>query len=320
MLFRLEHRMGFGDAVALTAALRHLRHYEPGCRIELVVNEGRERLYAGLADQVTSARDLRRPPTHRVQWPLPMKSYRDWPSTYVEKCLLEQFGLEPITELCGYQVAVDPDDRRVMRGYLDRLAAAAPVSPRRRFAICHFQGVALPERKNLNDDQAAAVVVALQARGYRVLIWDENARSCLPDEGLGERINAGAVHRIRPNGSSSLCAGRLAGLLAEVDLFVGVDSGPLHLASAIGTPAVGLWTRQSPLHCICPDETTVHVCLIPPYTRNPREYERFYTWRPIQEGLSFFKAHYRHLWCDDFGAGVVEALSRLFSKAAASRR
>jgi ADP-heptose:LPS heptosyltransferase len=40
--------------------------------------------------------------------------------------------------------------------------------------------------------------------------------------------------------------GEVAALLAVADLHVGADSGPLHLASALGTPAVGLFGPASP--------------------------------------------------------------------------
>jgi lipopolysaccharide heptosyltransferase I len=39
----------------------------------------------------------------------------------------------------------------------------------------------------------------------------------------------------------------LAALLRSADLFVGVDSGPLHLAAALGTPAIGLYGPKHPL-------------------------------------------------------------------------
>jgi ADP-heptose:LPS heptosyltransferase len=33
----------------------------------------------------------------------------------------------------------------------------------------------------------------------------------------------------------------LAAILAECDLFIGNDSGPLHIATAVGTPVVGIY-------------------------------------------------------------------------------
>jgi len=40
--------------------------------------------------------------------------------------------------------------------------------------------------------------------------------------------------------------GRLAALLEKADLFVTNDTGPLHLASAVGTPTVGIYGPTSP--------------------------------------------------------------------------
>jgi ADP-heptose:LPS heptosyltransferase len=39
----------------------------------------------------------------------------------------------------------------------------------------------------------------------------------------------------------------LAALLRRSALFVGADSGPLHLAAALGTPVVGLYGPKHPL-------------------------------------------------------------------------
>src|SRR6266850_1976006 len=39
---------------------------------------------------------------------------------------------------------------------------------------------------------------------------------------------------------------QLLALLASCDLFIGVDSGPMHIATAVGTPVIGLFGPQRP--------------------------------------------------------------------------
>ena len=76
--------------------------------------------------------------------------------------------------------------------------------------------------------------------------------SLLREEGLRVAAVGGAEESILWEGcpAENLC-GRLsltelASLLAGALLFVGVDSGPLHLALALGTPAVGLFGPTDP--------------------------------------------------------------------------
>jgi ADP-heptose:LPS heptosyltransferase len=55
----------------------------------------------------------------------------------------------------------------------------------------------------------------------------------------------GSGHTINLVGRSSLK--QLAALLAEVDLLVTNDSGPMHLAAGLQTPVLGIFTCTSPI-------------------------------------------------------------------------
>jgi lipopolysaccharide heptosyltransferase I len=61
--------------------------------------------------------------------------------------------------------------------------------------------------------------------------------------GAVERVQAEQIAREAPGVklAHEVDVAGLAALLRSADLFVGVDSGPLHLAAAIGTPALGLY-------------------------------------------------------------------------------
>lgn len=276
--------------------MRHLRHYHPDARLEVICKPQREDLYVGLADEVTGSPQLDRPPTHTVSWPLPDRSYASWPSTYVERCLIEQFDLEPVPELCRYQVAVRPDPRGAVRTWLATLRRARP-----KLALCNFRGAGMKPLKDVDDYAAAAIVRALNARDFDVLVWDVNDRTTLPAHGLGVHVPA----VLDPPQSRLEHAATAAALIAECDLFVGVDSGPLHLAAAVGTRSIGIWTRQSPLHCISPHPNLAHACLIP--TGVP-EYERHFIHRPIEDGLAYFRANYDHVWTAELADGIAELL------------
>lgn len=301
--YRLAFAHGLGDNVMLTSLLRQLRRQRPGCRIELTVKPPRVSLFDGLADQITGVDEFAFLPLeiNSLSWQFCEESRHDSPSTNTERCLREVFGLEPSPKAWGYQVHVDRAKRQVARDWLASI-------PRKhaKAAVLHYRGNALKDRKDLDDRTAAAIVRYLDAAGYDALIWDANDRSPLPEAGFGQRIDEAPPLFDTVPGD----CGMLAALLAEVDLVVGIDSGILHLASAVGTRAIGCWVRHHPLHFFCPDATTTH--LLP-----KKEWHSSHRWLvqpPIETGLAFFEAHYDHRYyldvpgCNDLAATIDDVL------------
>jgi len=93
------------------------------------------------------------------------------------------------------------------------------------------------------------------AAGYRdvcrQLVQHFNARLLLVGSAQDKRIvdeiledEAGAKDVVRAEGKTKLVG--LAGLLKLCDLFIGGDSGPLHIAAAVGTPTVALFGPTDP--------------------------------------------------------------------------
>jgi heptosyltransferase-3 len=85
--------------------------------------------------------------------------------------------------------------------------------------------------------RTAELVDTLQARGERVVLTgsadpEENALV----EDIVRRLRAPAL-----NLAGRLSLKELAALIGRAALFVGVDSAPMHMASAMGTPAVALF-------------------------------------------------------------------------------
>jgi ADP-heptose:LPS heptosyltransferase len=54
----------------------------------------------------------------------------------------------------------------------------------------------------------------------------------------------------------------LLALIAQCDLVVSIDSGPLHLAGAVGTPAVGLFGPMNPVSILSPNSQTPALGLV----------------------------------------------------------
>jgi heptosyltransferase II len=101
-------------------------------------------------------------------------------------------------------------------------------------------GAALGPAKLWPSERFAALATRLEARGIRaVLLGSPQAR------GLADAVQAAAPGPIRS------LVGRdepaiLPALIAELDAFVGADSGPAHVAAAVGVPAVTLFGPTDP--------------------------------------------------------------------------
>lgn len=85
--------------------------------------------------------------------------------------------------------------------------------------------------------RVSELIDILQQRGERIVLTGADN----PDESAYLRDVLSAVRQAPVNLAGQLGLKELAALTARARLFVGVDSAPLHIASAMGTPAVALF-------------------------------------------------------------------------------
>ncbi len=90
-------------------------------------------------------------------------------------------------------------------------------------------------RRRWSPRRFAAVGEALTADGARVILTGAST-----DRDLVDQILASTSAPLE-NMCGRLSLGGLTGLLSQVNLFIGNDSGPLHLAQAVGAPTVGIF-------------------------------------------------------------------------------
>ncbi|MEU4448181.1 glycosyltransferase family 9 protein [Actinosynnema sp. NPDC050801] len=118
-----------------------------------------------------------------------------------------------------------------------RLAITAPPEPAEigPYVVVH-PGASVPARA-WSPDRCAEAVVALTEAGHRVLVTGG------PNEAELTRHVAGA-HGVDLGGRTTFA--ELAGLLARADAVVVGNTGPAHLAAAVGTPVVSLFSPVVP--------------------------------------------------------------------------
>ncbi|HSB68181.1 MAG TPA: lipopolysaccharide heptosyltransferase I [Candidatus Methylomirabilis sp.] len=171
-------------------------------------------------------------------------------------------GREGSPWVLTHRVAAPPQPVHAVDRYLALAAAVGATQPVREFHIALTQEARAVAESVLGGPARPRVVLHPAAR-WRTKLW-EAARwralaAALLAEGVGvfvtggredEALAAGIGAGLSPAPLS--LAGRLslkelAAVLGAADLLVSVDSGPMHMAAAMGTPVVALFGATDPL-------------------------------------------------------------------------
>lgn len=219
---------GFGDLTLLTPVLRELKHQRPDCHIAVSTMSH----YAAVLQGMPYVDEI-------VPFPVPLdvlNSYDGW--VFYENAVernpraREIHMTDLFAEIAG--VSLDGADKRPdYRLKASEGAWADQQFPRvngtRRIAI--QPGASSPIRK-YRTDQMGAVCGELIKRGWEVMLL-----------GVSGDVNLrGKSHPKLTNlCDSGLTFRQSAAVMAGCDVFLGNDSALLHVAGALGLPAVGLY-------------------------------------------------------------------------------
>lgn len=302
----LRFRHGLGDAVQLTSVLRHLQRRRPRWSIDVAALMGKHSAFHGLCRKVLILeRDAVEPSTYErvydLDWPECASCFADSPSTKADRCLREEFGLVSENDLWTYSIEPSTEDDELACRYLERdPRVTADKHGKYPVVLVHYQGNTAAAEKNLSDSVARQICEEVISAGHVPIILDWDRRSPLPD---GKRIYNPHPDLELWRGRGTGDAGVLAALIARAALFVGIDSGPLHVAAATTTPTIAVWTGHHPLHYLCPADHVVHLV--------PKDHERLLRGdRAV--GRTFFERHYRFEEYDDLLSHLTRAVkSRL---------
>jgi ADP-heptose:LPS heptosyltransferase len=124
----------------------------------------------------------------------------------------------------------------------DRAAAADALQEAATGPLVAVHPGATDPRRRWPPRRLGELGAELDARGARVVLLGGRGDAALVDE---VRAGLGAAADRAADLSGGLSMSGLVGVLERVDLFVGNDSGPRHLAEAVGTATVGVFTRAN---------------------------------------------------------------------------
>jgi ADP-heptose:LPS heptosyltransferase len=107
--------------------------------------------------------------------------------------------------------------------------------------VAMHPGATDPRRRWL-PDRLGELGAALDARGARIVLLGGSGDAPLVDE-IRTGLGSAADRAVDLSGRLSL--GGVVGVLERAALFVGNDSGPRHIAEAVGSATVGVFTRAN---------------------------------------------------------------------------
>ena len=212
--------------------------------IPRVLGHARERAYGLLSDEIPDRDEVGDGMRHEVRRQLD---------------LVGAVGLRTRDERLRFRVL--EGDREAVRQCL----VAAGVGPRQPFVVVH-PGASAPSRRYPADRLGESAGLLRQAMAARIGASGADGPGDGPlaivvcggpgEESLvQETVRALAAADLPASTARGLVlsprvsgVGELAALIAEADLLIGNNSGPVHLAAAVGTPVVDLYALTNPQH------------------------------------------------------------------------
>lgn len=279
VLISLYKGYGLGDAVQMSAVLRHIRHFRPHWKIDFLAEPGRESVGRGIVHNVFSYGQPYPSEYYDLEVQIVLydtiTNWPDRPNTRVVSCLHERFGIEWDSRFARYQILVRPE------------TLAKVQVPDNSIAI-HYQGDSAKDKKDLSHSQISDLSEFIRKLGFVPLILDwRNDHKYIIERAVYFRADGG-------NDAEMQCA-----VISKCKAFIGIDSGPGKCASATETPTLITWTGHHPVPFHDPAPNTTH--------NIPLGYKGL---EPQYKECSFFEQNYNVQFYSDPVEGIKQWISK----------
>lgn len=164
--------------------------------------------------------------------------------------VIRALGIDPGQAKAEFYVG-DADRLKANRLLDDALAAAGGGTPNDKLAMIHPGGAVNPgmvlSAKRWLPDRYAAIARRLIQDGWTVLLVGSGSDRPAADMVLGSLGDGGSQPATRVvDLVDKLSLGEFAAVVERCHLFLGNDSGPTHVAAAVGTPTVAVFGPSTP--------------------------------------------------------------------------
>lgn len=282
-----KDRRGLGDTVQFIIVIKHIKKHYPDWELFTETTSGKVSCFNGFVSQ---ARNIQESLPHQeynkiinFNFPEPNSSTSDLsakynvPATKVTHTIVEDLKVTPDINLYKYEIKIQEQIRRTVKHYMQGIPNKNGI------VTIHYRASSSPFNKDIDEREVNRLCDSLIHNGYTPLILDWKG-SGIPDQ---KRIFHPDKNNSIWNGNQTGDAATIAAIIEQSRLFIGVDSGPLHLAGATQTPSIGYWKFNHPVHFF--DISNV-IHMIP---HDHLKYMKSNN-KPITD--DFFQRNYRHRW------------------------
>ena len=282
----VNFRHGLGDATAFTIALKHIKKYRPDWEVDVISGWGKHTSFGGLCNRSLILHQDNPPhntynKVFNIVWPEAHEQvHPEIPPSKVGYSLEREFGIHPDPSLFYYQINVPKKNKLLASNYIRNF-----LPDHKGIVTIHYQGNSSQSRKNINENIIRDISNYFISLGYILLIFDWDGRNAIKDN----RIFCPSEPQLWENCGTGNSA-TIAALISFSDLFIGIDSGPLHVAGATSTPSIGIWTEHHPAHFYEFSHNVVHLV--------PHDLKRWARGRDKNGITNFFEKHYKHKYYD----------------------
>jgi SAM-dependent methyltransferase len=301
----LEFRHGLGDLIQLSIVLQHLRAVNPNAAIDVVCADEKVLSHSGFERQRFG---FHCPRYKQGGWDQVISldfgdfggDVAGFPNTKPLRALAEVLQLEPRLDLFCYALIVREHAKQAAAGYLRGICNADPDEAGRfPIVMIHYQGCSSRMHKDLPHEVVETLSTACRRRGRTVAILDlERLSPVVNQSTVFSPLNGHPVWQ-EPGIADPET---MAGMIAQVELFIGIDSGPLHIAGALDTPSLGVWTHHHPIRFFDIAPNVLHLV--------PSGHRRF---AGGPRAVDTFEELYRHVVYGNLQGAILEEMDRLLS-------
>lgn len=318
VLIKSQH--GLGDVIQLTIVLQHLARRQPDWIIDVWAKQGRETACRGLCNKVWNIepdeKDYQQ--IFDLEWPEYYYFCTDRPSTKACRCLDEIFHLNIEPDLLKYKINITKKSKALTKNYLESIGCKY-LKNCYNAVIIHNDADTGHDKKIINKSIIENLCQNIIDLGFVPIILDWK--------------NGSPIDVLTINGRGD--AERIAALMSQSSLVIGVDAGPQKIAGATNTSTIAIWTGLDPLHYydLCPnvihlvpenafniDDSRIpnHIPRIPKRKRIPKA--RHFGKQDLIENISnfeiegfikrvngYFKENYKYVFYNNADEGNFEA-------------
>ncbi len=298
LLLKMKH--GLGDNAQFTIVLRHLRHYYPDWEIDMEIGVGKESYFLPYTRKLFRRKQDKIPRRRYdeildVKYPTPEVCQKEFPSSKPCRFIQKVMRIEPIESFFkGYDITVTDEEHELADTYIKKL-------PKQPFVLIHYLARTLKHRKSLGHDDAAFICLRLLKMGCTPVILDWKGESPIPNQ---KHIFNPGIDDPLWRGTHLPTAGTTAALIQRARLYIGIDSGPLHIAGCTKTPSIGVWYKHHPINFFDLCDNVTHLI---PYICKKNKYIRG---KHKVNARQYFEKNYKHIYYKDLSKELVEAIDK----------